>query len=259
MKLSNRALIAAAVCCALCVLLSAIAIGANQVAFSRIDPDNRLALCQDAYHTTASWAFLLYDLLHIFIIVVFALVLAQTFSWEAWMGGGASVVSSLADISSLSVNMFFLMATLRAMAEGKVTGLVTPEAGYDVICSTLDFAQASFGLVGTLFLATAAIKATGMAKVAGWFLLIGLPIGFFQVAEVGVHAPWTAILDRWVTPVDEIFQQIVIGLALCAILSHRLESRASKKEAVSASRRRTINRHAAARNTRTNAKIRTGS
>ena len=141
------------------------------------------------------------------------------------MGGGASIVSSLADLASLSVNMFFLMATLRAMAEGKSTGLVTPEAGYDVICSTLDFAQASFGLVGTLFLATAAIKASGMARVAGWFLLIGLPISFLQVAEVGLHTPWTAIVDRWVTPVDEIIQHVVIGIALCAVLRRRLETR----------------------------------
>src|SRR5580700_9644441 len=224
MKLSNRILIAAAVCCALCVLLSTAAIGANQIAFSRFDPNNRLALSQDAYHTFASWAFLLYDLLHIFVIVVFALVLAETFSWEAWMGGGASVVSSLADISSLSVNMFFLMATLRAMAEGKATGLVTPEAGYDVICSTLDFAQASFGLVGTLFLATAAVKASGMAKLVGWFLLIGLPISIFQVAEVGLHTPWTVIIDAWVNPVDEIIQQTVIGIALFAVLQRQPES-----------------------------------
>src|SRR5580700_5469207 len=224
MKLSNRILIAAAVCCALCVLLSTAAIGANQIAFSRFDPNNRLGLSQDAYHTFASWAFLLYDLLHIFVIVVFALVLAQTFSWEAWMGGGASVVSSLADLASLSVNMFFLMAALRAMAQGKSTGFVTPQAGYDVICSTLDFAQASFGLVGTLFLATAALKASGLAKVAGWFLLIGLPISIFQVAEVGLHTPWTVIIDAWVNPVDEIIQQIVIGIALFAVLSRQPES-----------------------------------
>jgi hypothetical protein len=223
-KLSVKILIAAAVCCVLCILLSLIAIGANQIAFSRIDPTNRLALCQDVYHTVASWAFLLYDLFHIFVIVVFALVLAQTFSWEAWMGGGASLISSLADLLSLSVNMFFLMVTLRAMAEGRASGLVTPEAGYEVICSTLDFAQASFGLVGTLFLATAAIKASGMAKVAGWFLLIGLPISFIQVAEVGLHTPWTIFFDTWTTPINEIVQQIVIGLAFCDILNRRLKS-----------------------------------
>jgi hypothetical protein len=230
MKLSNRILIAAVICCALCVLLSTIAIEASQISFSQIDPSNRLGLCQDIYHTIASWAFLLYDLLHIFVIVVFALVLAQTFSWEAWMGGGASVVSSLADFSSLSVNMFFLMATLRAMAEGKATGLVTPEAGYDVICSTLDFAQASFGLVGTLFLATAAIKASGMAKVAGWFLLLGLPVSVLQIAEVGMHSPWTVVVDRWVTPINEITQTIVIGMAFYAILRGGVKSSSGERE-----------------------------
>ncbi|MBV8970208.1 MAG: hypothetical protein JO331_14290 [Verrucomicrobia bacterium] len=223
MKLPNAMLMAGVVCCGLCIWLSAVAIGANQIAFSHLDPDNLLGLCQDLYYTIASWALLLYDLLHIVVIVVFALVLARAFRWEAWMGGGASVISSVAAVSSVSVNVFLLMATLRAMAEGKASGLVTPEAGYDVICSTLDFAQASFGLVGTLFLATAAIKATGMAKIAGWFLLIGLPISFLQVAQVGIHAPWTAIVDRWVTPIDEIIQQIVIGLALLAILKRRLE------------------------------------
>ena len=92
MKLPDRLLIAAAVCCFLCVLLSTAGIAANQIAFSRIDPNNRLILSQDVFHTFASWSFLLYNLLHIFVIVVFALILAQTFSWEAWMGGGAYVV-----------------------------------------------------------------------------------------------------------------------------------------------------------------------
>jgi hypothetical protein len=229
MKVSNKVLILAAICCALCVLLSIVGIDAEQFAFSRNDPSNRLGLSQDAYHAVAGWAFLLYDLLHIFVIVVFALVLAQTFSWEAWMGGGAAVVSSLAALSSLSVNMFFLMAALRAMADGRASGLVTPEAGYDVICSTLDFAQASFGLVGTLFLATAAIKASGMTKVAGQFLLIGLPLGFFQLAEIGVHTPWTTMVDSWVIPINTIIQQLVIGVALCAILRGKLEFPVSLK------------------------------
>jgi hypothetical protein len=94
-----------------------------------------------------------------------------------------------------------------------------------VICSTLDFAQASFGLVGTLFLATAAIKASGLAKVAGWLLLIGLPISIFQVAEVGMHMPWTVIIDSWVNPIDEIVQQTAIGIVLFAILCRKPKSR----------------------------------
>ena len=73
MKLPDRLLIAAAVCCFLCVLLSTAGIVANQIAFSRIDPNNRLILSQDVFHTFASWSFLFYDLLHVFVIVVFAL------------------------------------------------------------------------------------------------------------------------------------------------------------------------------------------
>jgi hypothetical protein len=224
MNLSNKTLIAATVCCGLCIMLSIVAIGADQLALIRISPDNRLALSQDPYYAISGWAFLLYDLIHIFVIAVFALVLAQNFSWEAWMGGGASIVSSLADVASLSVNMFFLMTALRALAEGRATGLATPEAGFDVICSTLDFAQASFGLVGTLFLGTAAIKASGMAKVTGWFLLAGLPIGFFQIAEVGLHTSWTLIVDEWVTPINEIVQQLVIAITFYALLHRSLES-----------------------------------
>lgn len=230
MNLSNRTLIAATACCALCILLLIVAIGADQLAFARISPENRLALSLDPYYGVSGWAFLLYDLIHIFVIVVFTLVLAQNFGWEAWMGGGASIVSSLADVASLCVNMFFLMTTFRALAEGQATGLATPEAGFDVICSTLDFAQASFGLVGTLFLATAAIKASGMAKVAGWFLLAGLPISFFQIAEVGLHTYRTLIVDVWVTPINEIVQQLVMTIT-CYALLHRWPESSAKQHA----------------------------
>ena len=159
MKQSNRTLTAAAICSVLCVLLSTLAIVAVQIAFSRFGPNNPLGLCQDPFYAVSGWAFLLYDLFHIFVIAVFALVLARASSWEAWMGGSASVISSLADFASLSVNIFFLTAALRALAQGRAIGFANPGAGYEVICSTLGFVQASFGLVGTLFLATAAIRA----------------------------------------------------------------------------------------------------
>jgi hypothetical protein len=236
MKPSNRILILAAVCSTLCVFLSTIAIATGQIAFSRFGPDNNLGLSLDPFYAISGWAFLLYDLVHVFVIAVFALVLARAFSWEAWMGGGASVVSSLADFASLFVNIFFLTAALRALAQGKPIGVASPEAGYEVICSTLDFAQASFGLVGTLFLATAAIKVSGMARVAGCFLLAGLPISFFQIAEVGLHTPWTIIVDGWVTPLDEVAQNTVITITLFAIIRHRLRSRIPKLNQVPVTR-----------------------
>jgi hypothetical protein len=225
MKPSNRTLILASVCSVFCVFLSTIAIAASQIAFSRFRPDNNLGLSQDPFYAMSGWAFLLYDLVHVFVVAVFALVLARAFSWEAWMGGGALVISSLANFASLFVNIFFLMAALRALAQGRPIGLANPEAGYEVICSTLDFAQASFGLVGTLFLAAAAINASGTARIAGWFLLAGLPISFFQIAEVGLHTPWTFIVNVWVTPLHEVVQHILITITLLGIIHHRLYSR----------------------------------
>lgn len=228
MKPSTRILTAAAVCSVLCVLCSVVAIVAVQTAFSRFGPQSPLELSQDPFYAVSGWAFLLYDLFHIFVIAVFALILARAYSWEAWMGGAASVVSSLADFASLSVNIFFLTAALRALAQGRAIGFSNPGAGYEVICSTLDFAQASFGLVGTLFLATAAIKASGIARVAGWFLVAGLPISFFQIAEVGLHSSWTLVVDEWVTPIDEIVLHIAIGIVLFAIIRHRARSQVQR-------------------------------
>jgi hypothetical protein len=221
MKLSNSILMAAVFCCVLCVMLSITAISLDQYTLSRIDPHNRMALCLDNYYNIAHWSYLLYDLFHLFVIAVFALVLAETTSWEAWMGGGALIISTLADMASVSVNTFILTAGLRALALGESPGFAAPDAGYEFIRSTFDFANAAFGIVGTLFLGTAAIKATGMARVVGWFLLASLPLGFLQFAEVGLLMPWTLVVDTWVTPLAEVALQVLIGTALLATLRHR--------------------------------------
>ncbi|MBV8142133.1 MAG: hypothetical protein JOZ60_08835, partial [Verrucomicrobia bacterium] len=47
----------------------------------------------------------------------------------------------------------------------------------------------------------------------------------------------------WVTPIDEIIQQIVIGLALCAILNRRLKARDRKGEEVVAGAARAASVH----------------
>jgi hypothetical protein len=224
MKPSSGILTAAAICSVICVLLSTIAIVATQIAFARFGSNSPLELSQDPFYAASGWAFLLYGLFHIFVIAVFALILARALRWEAWIGGGAAVVSSLAGCASVSVNIFFLTAALRVLAQGRAIRFASPEAGYKVICSTLNFAQASFGLVGKLFLATAAVKVSGIARVAGWFLVAGLPISFFQIAEVGIHTSWTAIVDEWVVPIHEIVLHLVIGIALFNIISHRVHS-----------------------------------
>jgi hypothetical protein len=232
MKVSNNILIAAVGCCVLCVLLSIAGLSLDQYACSRIDPTNRLALCLDNCYNLSHWAYLLYDLFHLFVIGVFALLLAESLSWEAWMGGSASIISTLADIGSLSVKMFIVMAGVRALALGNPSGLVTPEAGYEFIGSTLDFANASFGIFGTLFLGTAAIKATGISRIVGWFLLAGLPLGILQFAEVGLNMPWTFFVDIWITPLDEVVQQVLIGIAFWSVLRQRK----SRNDALSAGR-----------------------
>jgi hypothetical protein len=221
MKLSKSILLAATICCAICVFLSVVGVGSDQIAYARIDPYNRMALCLDSYHNIANWAFLFYDVVHLFVIAIFALVLSETVSWEALLGGGVSMVATLSDMASVSVNLVFLTPGLQALALGNEPGLSAPEAGYDVITSTLDFAQASFGLVGTLFLGTAAIKASGISKFVGWFLLASLPIGVLQFAEVGLRTPWTLIVDTWITPLCEIIEQILIGLVLLSMVRKR--------------------------------------
>jgi hypothetical protein len=68
MKPSNRMLILAAVCSVFCVFLLTIAIATGQIAFSRFGPDNNLVLSQDPFYAISGWAFLLYDLVHVFVI-----------------------------------------------------------------------------------------------------------------------------------------------------------------------------------------------
>ena len=190
------------------------AILATQIAFSRVDPDNRLGLSQDGFYAMSGWSFLIYDLVHIYVIGVFAFWLVRSLCWEAWIGGSALDIASLADFGSLSVNIFLQLPALSALVHGKSIALLQPEAGYDVICSTLDFAQASFAMVGSFFLAGAAMKARKSARLVGWFVLVGLLIRILQIAEVGLHTFWTEIVDDRLTPVGETLEHLAIAVCL---------------------------------------------
>jgi hypothetical protein len=220
-SLSNRTLLSAAVCSAICVTLSVAAMVAVQIAFSRVDKNNHLELSQDRFYAISGWTFLLYDLLHIYVLGVFAFWLVRSLCWEAWIGGSALIISSFADMGSLSVNMFLQTPALSALADGRSVGFPQPEAGYDVICSTLDFTQASFALVGSFFLAGAALKVAGPARLAGWLIIAGFPISIFQIAEVGIHAPWTAIVDDWATPLSELSQHMMMAICLWNIFHQK--------------------------------------
>jgi hypothetical protein len=213
-NLSRRTLLSAAICSGICVALSLAAILTLQIAFSRVGQNNRLGLSQDGFFAMSGWTFLLYDLVHICVIGVFAFWLVRSLCWEAWIGGSALIIASLADFGSLSVSMFLQTPALSALANGEPVGFPNPEAGYDVICSTLDFTQASFALVGSIFLAGAAMKAQGSARIAGWFIIAGFPIGIFQIAELGLHTPWTAVVDDWVTPLCEIIEHLIMAICL---------------------------------------------
>jgi hypothetical protein len=129
-------------------------------------------LSQDGFYAMSGWSFLIYDLVHIYVIGVFAFWLVRSLCWEAWIGASALIIAALAEFGSLGVNIFLQIPTLSAPVHGKSIGLPQPEAGYDVICSTFDFAKASFAPVGSFFLAGAAMKARKSARWVGWFALL---------------------------------------------------------------------------------------
>ena len=138
------------------------------------------------------------------------------------------ILASLVDFASLSVDIFLQTPALSALANGEPVGFSNPEAGYDVVYSTLDFARASFALVGSFFLAGAAMKAQGTARLAGWFIIAGVPIGIFQIAAVGLHAPWTVVVADWITPISEIGQHLSIALCLWELFRRKVSSTESK-------------------------------
>ena len=213
-NLSKGILFSGCVSSAICVVLSLMAILATQTAFSRLDPTNRLELSQDGFYAMGGWSFLIYDLVHIYVIGVFAFWLVRSLCWEAWIGGSALIIASLASFASLSVNIFLQNPALSALVHGESIGLPQPEAGYDVICSTLDFTQASFAMVGSFFLAGAALKAPKGARLVGWFVLVGVVISVFQIAEVGLHTLWTQFVNDWLTPVSQILEHLAIAIFL---------------------------------------------
>src|SRR6202007_416549 len=141
-----------------------------------------------------------------------------------------------ADLGSLGVSMFLSMPALSALANGQAAGLPHPAAGFDVIRSTLDFTQASFALVGSIFLASAAMKMPGIPRLAGWFIGVGFPIGIFQIAEVGIHTFWTDLVDEWLTPMSELMEHFIIALCLWELFRRTRRSLMSQTGAAASNR-----------------------
>src|SRR5262245_34910998 len=173
-NLPKKILLSGSVCSAICVALSLIAIVAMQIAFLRVDRDNRLGLSQDGFYAMSGWSFLFYDLVHIYVIGVFAYWLVRSLCWAAWIGRSALIVAFLAGFGSIAVDICLPVRSVSALVHGKSIGLPQPEAGCDVICSTRVFSQASFVMVGSCFLAGAAMKARKSARLVGWLVLVGL-------------------------------------------------------------------------------------
>src|SRR5262245_58680879 len=106
--ISKRMLLSGADCGGFCIVLSITGVVVTQIALGEVDRNNRLGLSQDGFYAISGWAFLSYDLIHIYVIGVFAFWLVRSLCWEAWVGGSALIVSALADCASLGVNMFLL-------------------------------------------------------------------------------------------------------------------------------------------------------
>jgi hypothetical protein len=86
--------------------------------------------------------------------------------------------------------------------------------------STLDIIQAFTGVIGYAFLAGAVFKSRGAIRIAGFFVLLGLPMGLIQIVEAGMK-DGTAFLDTWVTPLIEFAQHGALAVLFFGLLFRR--------------------------------------
>jgi hypothetical protein len=186
--------------------LTIAAVSGQQIAYLRFDPADRLNLSSDFYYAESGWAFFLFDLVHIFVFILFAYFLARGSRAFAWLGTGWLVVSSLADMALLAIGLFVNSQTVHGTNSA---GSAVPFPGLQVFTSTLDIVQAFTGVIGYAFLAYAVFKTSGPTRLAGFFVLLGLPMGFIQMVEAGMK-DGTAFLDTWVTPLIEFTQHGVL-------------------------------------------------
>jgi hypothetical protein len=182
--------------------LTSAAVTGQQIAYLRFNPTDRLNLSSDFYYAESGWAFFFFDLIHIFVFTLFAYFLARGSKTFAWLGTGWLLVSSFADMALLAIGLFVNSETAYG---GNGAGSAVPFSGLQLITSTLDIIQAFTGVIGYAFLAYAVFKTRGPIRIAGFFVLLGLPMGFIQMVEAGMKDN-TAFLDTWVTPLIEFAQ-----------------------------------------------------
>jgi hypothetical protein len=68
-------------------------------------------------------------------------------------------------------------------------------------------------------LAAAAIKGQGILWLAGWSIMIGFPVGIFQIAKVGLHAVWTDLVDEWPIPRQQDHTALRVGPLFVELIS----------------------------------------
>jgi hypothetical protein len=189
----------------------------QQVAYLRFDPSDRLNLSSDFFYAESGWAFFFFDLVHIIVFALFAVLLARGSRTFAWLGTGWLIISSIGDMTLLAIGLFVNSQTAHG---GNSAGSAVPFPGLQLIMSTLDIIQAFTGVIGYAFLAGAVFKSRGAIRIAGFFVLLGLPMGLIQIVEAGMK-DGTAFLDTWVTPLIEFAQHGALAVLFFGLLFRR--------------------------------------
>jgi hypothetical protein len=207
-NLSRKTATIGAIASALCMVLTVAAVFGQELAFSRFAPSDRLGLSADFNYAESEWAFIMHDLAHIIAFCAFTVVLARGSQTLAWLGTGWLILSSLADMTYVAIQLSF---NSQAASSGNGVGSAVPFPGLELMTSTLDVVQAFAGLIGFAFLAFAVFKVSGQARIAGWFVLLGLPLGVVQLIETGINRNDTGFLDIWITPGTEFIQHAALA------------------------------------------------
>jgi hypothetical protein len=218
----------------LCLALLAAAVYGTNTVFAHINPSDRLRVSADFAYALSGAGFLVYDLIHIFVIWVFAFFLARFSYTLTWLGTGWLILSSLADLCSLALTMIVNTKIFNSISIGNGAGSAVPFSNYELFSSTLELIQSFSGLAGYAFLIWPVFKSTGPIRTAGYFVLLGFPLGLLQIAEIGRSSASTLWMDLWVTPFTEMIQHGAITAYLIILLSRWNRPASRKVDAVTA-------------------------
>jgi hypothetical protein len=220
-RISRNIILIGAFSSVLCMILLAAAVFGINLAFIHINPSDRLSLSSDYAYAWSGISFLVYDLIHIFVIWLFAFFLARFSYTLTWLGTGWLILSSLADACSLALTMIANNRTLNSVSIGNGAGSAVPFSNYEILGSTLELIQSFSGLAGYAFLIWPVTKTSGAIRAAGYFFILGFPLGLMQIAEIGRASSSTLWIDLWVTPCTEMIQHGALATFFVMLLSRR--------------------------------------